>query len=67
MKFSQAKFIVYSTCSVHEEEDEVVVRDALAKSKEWKLVDLKEVFEGEDGLKLNKRISEGLHFIEIGG
>ena len=42
-KFPMAKRIVYSTCSIHEEEDERVIMKALESNRQWKLAPRTEV------------------------
>ena len=51
MKFPSVKRIAYSTCSIYEEENELVVKKVLKKNKEFKLVNIAKDWESLKGSK----------------
>jgi putative methyltransferase len=55
--FPVARYVVYSTCSVYQEENEQVVLDVLKKQTRWRTVDLSSVDSGMAGT-----YARGLHF-----
>ena len=65
LSYSIAKYVVYSTCSIYEEENEQVVKDILSKqvkysNVQWKLVDMDSLV---NGLKFKKKYLKGIHLV----